>query len=231
VEYKIPEKLKGIRIFSSEKIDGSMSRENIGKNLPKFLAREKIYASAASPPVAYCEQVHGRDIKLINKKGFYENCDGLVTGEEIGLIIKSADCIPLLFFSAEEGMIGAIHIGWRSLQKGIILSSLKEIFQKTSLSPASTIFFLAPHIRKENYEVKQDMVDTLSPQLQKFVSPIDSKIFFDLSGALQGELESIGVKRENIIDSEIDTYSEENLFSYRRGDKGLFVTLIVKSNG
>jgi YfiH family protein len=227
VEYKLPEEFGGnFKIYSSERSDGSMSRGEIASNLPKFL--EKICASAQ---IAYSEQVHGERIEIINNGGYYENCDGLVTGEKIGLVVKSADCIPLLFLEKEKGITGGIHVGWRSLKKGIISKSLRGVFEKMSLSPASAMIFLGPHIRKENYEVKNDLAEELPDDLRKFVSPSSGKLYFDLTAAVKYELESVGAKAENIIDSKVDTFDESNLFSYRKGDKELFVTLIVKSNG
>ncbi len=207
----------GARIITSEVEDGSMDKENISQNLPKFI--EKYYLG----DVAYCEQVHGMQIEIISKSGFYKSADGLVTGERMGLIIKSADCIPLLFRS-KEGILGAVHVGRRSLLGGIITKSLKEVFEKLSLSPTNINFFLAPHIRTNNYEVGEDLIQEISAC---GYSPFIKESHFDLTGALINDLVKIGVKEENIVDSGIDTFSDKRFFSYRRGDKNkLFASVI-----
>jgi len=216
----------GVRILVSEQADGSMDRASIDKNLANFLKKTNILS-----PVAYCEQVHGEKINLIIKPGFYINVDGLVTGEDIGLVVKSADCIPLLLFFQKEGMIGALHVGWRSLAKGIISGSLKRIIEENSLSPTEAKIFIGPHIRKQSYEVRENMVSQLPQRLNNFSVSYRNRFYFDLTEAAINELESIGIKRENIVDSGIDTYLEPKLFSYRKGDKGLFITLILKTNG
>ena len=279
MEFKLPRDFGGVRIFSSEVSDGSMDKEGIGKNLPKFLKKnkEKICVKgtfefhprkpANSPAIAYSEQIHSNKIKLIKKPGYYKGCDGLLTGEKVILAVKSADCIPLLFFSKNGGfaggtqILGALHVGRRSLTSGIISVSLREYFEKSSLSPTDVRFFIGPHIRVKNYEVGKDVADELKGgRFERFLKrnnndttyaklsfePVENfstrsacsknkgvlrkscnDIYFDLTEALRSELEELHVKRENIIDSNIDTFENESFFSYRRGDRDkLFISLI-----
>ena len=225
MEYKLPKNFEGVRIFSSEGVDGSMSRDNIAENLPKFAK-----SISLDQPIAYCEQVHGKSIEVINNDLFSEDCDGLVTGESIALAIKSADCIPLLFFAPERGYIGAIHVGRRSLLSGIITDSLKDIFERTSLSPSEVNFFLAAHIRADNYPIGDDVIaevqnSSYSPSLHE----INNQTCFDLTKSLIADLVKIGALRENIFDPSVDNFSDERFFSYRRGDRDkLFITIISK---
>lgn len=216
------------KIISSEREDGPMNNDTIHKNLPKFLKKNLRggFALRSQIPIAYCQQVHGRSVKIINKKGYYENCDGLVTGENIALIVKSADCIPLLFFDRKREVIGAIHVGRRSLFGQIVSKSLKGVFEKLALSPAQIKFFVGPHIRVRNYEIKEDVLKQLPEKFKTFITSSKNKKFFDLTGALVRNLESIGAKRENIIDCAVNTYNDRRFFSYRKGDSSLFVTLI-----
>lgn len=211
---------ENIKILISEIEDGSMNKDNIEQNLPRFLEKNKL------GDVAYCQQVHGKNIEIISENKFVPNADGLVTGEEIGLIIKSADCIPLLFWG-KKGTIGAIHVGRRSLLAGIITDSLSAIFEKLLLSPTELKFFLAPHIRVNNYEIGKELEAEIE---QAGYSPFIKENHFDLTAALISDLVKLGAKEENVIDSNIDNFSSEKLFSYRRGDRDkLFISLITKN--
>ncbi len=223
MEFKLPGGFNGVRIFSSEILDGPMDKGNIKENLPKFLKNNSLLST-----LAYSEQIHNRKIKLIKTPGYYKGCDGLLTGERIILAVKSADCIPLFFFDNERGTTGALHVGRRSLLSGIISVSLKECFEKSSLSPFGVKFFIGPHIRVKNYEVRKDVVDELrGGRFERFLKRDNNDIYFDLTEALESELEELHVKRENIIDSNIDTFENECFFSYRRGDRDkLFISLI-----
>jgi hypothetical protein len=73
-------KLDDAKIVISEIEDGSKDREHIDENLPEFLDKNSL------GDVAYCEQVHGKNIKIISEKGLYPSADGLVTGESIGQV-------------------------------------------------------------------------------------------------------------------------------------------------
>lgn len=223
MEYKLPNVFNAAKIISSEIIDGSMDQRGIGENLPIFLKKYKVKF-----PVAYCQQVHGNEIKIISKKGFYENCDGIITGESVALLIKSADCIPLFFLEPKSKIIGAIHVGRRSLLAGIISNSLKERFKELALSPSGINFFIGPHIRSKNYEIGGDVIGSLPNGFSRFIIKKDSRNFFDLTSCLISELESIGVQRGSIFDSGVDSFDSPQLFSYRRCKEGLFVTLIEK---
>lgn len=207
-----------------------MDRENIDRNLPKFLhkvAGEGLRSTRKSP-IAYSQQIHSNKIKIISKAGTYRGYDGLITSEDLILFIKSADCIPLFFYFPKRGTIGAIHVGWRSLLKGIISTSLKACLKKLSLSPSELVFFFGAHIRADNYEVKDDFVRESPAKFKSYITKKSGKMYFDLTSALGFELESIGVKRDNIYDCGVNTFDEPQLFSYRKGDRQLFITLIKK---
>lgn len=201
-----------------------MSKEGIDLNLPKFAKTNSV-----SSPIAYCQQVHSSDIKIINNCGFYEDCDGLISKANIALAVKSADCIPLFIYDKKSGLIGAIHVGRRSLMAKIISHSLSAQLKELSVSSFELSCFIGPHIRVEHYEVKEDVLRILPKQFKRFIVQKGSQNLFDLTKCLMDELESIGLREENIFDCGLDTYDEPRLFSYRKGDRNLFVTLIEKN--
>ena len=223
MEYKLPDFFSGIRIISSEKTDGSMNQGSIEENLPHFLEKYQVKL-----PIAYCRQVHGNKIQIISKEGFFDICDGMITGEKIALLIKSADCIPLFFVEPKSQTIGAIHVGRRSLLAGIISTSLKRRLEELALSPSEINFFIGAHIRSKNYEIAHDIIDSLPKGYSQFIIKQGSRSYFDLTNCLLSELESIGVQGGNIFDSGVDSFDSPQLFSYRRADDGLFVTLMEK---
>ena len=58
------------------------------------------------------------------------SADGLVTkSSELVLGITTADCIPLIFFDNQNGIIGICHAGWKGLSNGIIENTI-EILRK-----------------------------------------------------------------------------------------------------
>ena len=49
-----------------------------------------------------------------------EGFDGFVTASpDVALVVRAADCVPILFCDPENGIIGACHAGWRGTVGGI----------------------------------------------------------------------------------------------------------------
>jgi len=63
------------------------------------------------------KQVHGAKIKIIrSKKAKQEEreADALISNQKnVFLMIKTADCFPVLFFDPIKKIIAAVHVGWR----------------------------------------------------------------------------------------------------------------------
>ncbi len=64
----------------------------------------------------YAEVLAGTPNEAMAEEGF----DGLVTREtNVALVVRAADCVPILFCDPEHGVIGACHAGWRGTVGGI----------------------------------------------------------------------------------------------------------------
>ncbi len=188
--YKI--KLKNSIIFWSYKI-----REEEIKDLLKV------------KEVIFPKQVHGNNIFWLEKEEELV-CDGIFTKRDYTFIgIKTADCIPLILYNKK--FIGAIHIGWRGLARGI-LKELKVFIEKENSYLKECLFFIGPSIGKCCYEVKDD-VGLLFPRFYK-------NFKLDLKGFLIDFLIENGVKEKDIILKDICTYCNKDFPSYRREKTG-----------
>jgi len=229
MEFKPSDKFAGVRILSSERIDGPMNYNlDEGANLLAFVRR-----SGIQKEIAYGEQVHQSVIAVCTKPGRYAGADGVCTRSDLALSVKSADCVPLMFFEKETGTIGAVHISRHNIITGII-NSLAERVKSEGGDSGSTVFFLGPHIRREHYKLSERAVQEIS--LTPFGSFIDSEGTFDLTRAVTSSLEKNGFLEENIEDCGIDTFSNSSFYS-SRADRQLgsgvsvFATVISKIDG
>lgn len=212
-------------IASSEISDGNMalSDSSCKANIEKFLAKIKV-----SEKYAYCQQTHFNKIKIINNPGYYEDCDGLIGKVDFPLFVRSADCIPVLISESESGVLGAIHVGWRSLFSGIVRNSLKETLEKLNIDVKKIKVFIGPSIGVINYEVKQEFLDYAAELgYSRFSNVQYGKYFFDLKNALLAELEQIGIREDNIDESGIDNFEDPRFYSYRRDFSGTYETFIT----
>lgn len=67
-------------------------------------------------PAVTMQQVHGNNITYITdaKDTLVLTSDGLVSGlSDITLTVKTADCVPIIFYDPESGLIGISHQGWK----------------------------------------------------------------------------------------------------------------------
>lgn len=142
--------------------------------------------------------------------GFPEG-DWLFTRKEkTALLIRTADCMPVFFYSKTEPLLGIIHAGWKGTAAGIVPKVLDSLGDDLS----SAEFFLGPCIRRDRYEVQTD-VSSLFENYPEAVSEKDAKIWLGLEYVLKNQL-----NERSFTDSEICTFDDPLYFSHRGKDKG-----------
>jgi len=229
MRFKLPNKSKGIEIFSSEIGDGPMNFDmpKGQKNIEKFLAKNKI-----TKPLITCSQPHGTKIAFANESGRINEVDGILTNHNLALGIKTADCVPLMLFDPNTALIGAVHISCKNLLAGIISISLKNSLRQLPTANCKLLAFLGPHIHVKNYPLKSEAVVKVKGMgFEKYLVKIGKNIHFDLTRATIDSLVEIGFLKENIIDSKIDSFSSKKFYSSRQSlgkGFGVFITVIFK---
>lgn len=180
-------------------------------------------------------QVHGNDVRLIQKKQTSKitQTDGLLTKEKnIFLGVVTADCLPIIFYDPVQKSIGVCHAGYKGLLRGIIqveVNKLKEMGTKSD----QLLVGIGPAIGTCCYDVTEDRIAEFQkrhPTLIDFFIKKDGKYFLDLKIIAVQFLRALGIKETNIEIIPICTKSQNDLFYSYRGDTpesfGDFVTLI-----
>lgn len=153
--------------------------------------------------------------------------DALFTDKKnIALVIKTADCIPLFFWSKSKDWIGLIHSGWRGTAKGITQKVISYIQNKFNISDLE--FFMGPCIRQNNYEVGRDVAFQFKHIPETLIPLENNKFLFSNDLAVQIQLRQI-CPTSNLEDCRICNYSDPNYYSYRRGDKERNLNIIWMS--
>lgn len=241
--------MKLIKMVSTA-TDGNMSfkwgkREEVVENRKKFLARlgikyeECVFASLLS-----------RDgIKIVgpeDRTKMYE-CDALVTSEmNVGLVMVTADCLPVVMWDLEKQVLALVHLGWRGVDLRLAQKTVKQM-QELGAQADKIQVWVGPGARKDSYikygeklaEFWQNINPVNAEEWKKYVTEMREKDKFqiDLVGFTEKQLEDMGVKLTNIETSKIDTIVDENYFShYRSSDlgeaEGRFATVaIFRQNG
>jgi YfiH family protein len=154
----------------------------------------------------YLNQTHSDIILKAKKSNIEKDGDGIISND-FPIAIKTADCIPIALVG--ENGFALVHAGWLGLKKEILANALLK-----ELSP--TFAFIGPHIRMENYEVHKEFTKNF-PKSNNFHS-IGGKIYFDMSKEVYQQLKSLYPTIE-ILDSGLDTFTDELFKSFRNGDK------------
>ena len=150
---------------------------------------------------ATMEQSHSNVFLEINEPGNYK-ADALITKEKnLTLIVKTADCMPVLI--SDEEKIGVIHIGWKGLENNIFYKTISKFnLSKLKIS-------IGPHAQECCYEVKID----LETKFKKYCCRNNNKIYLNLSKEIEEFSEKNGIELE-IIDK--CTIEDKKYNSYRR---------------
>ncbi len=184
------------------------------------------------------KQIHSNIIEAVTKSdlGRHFECDGFVTNEkELLLTVKVADCVPILL-SDENGVIAAVHAGWRGTVSGIAVNAVKKMIS-LGASAENIKAAVGPCIHSCCYEVDIPFVNAVKKaeygnELLSFIIPSEKegKFYADLTEMNRHLLVSAGVKEDNINICPVCTSCESNIFFSHRashGKRGLMMGGIV----
>ena len=193
--------------------------------------RRKVAASigVSDDQLVLPQQRHTTNVQVVSGTEKHDLCntDGLVTHTRgLAVAVLTADCMPLLMADRNNGVVAAIHAGWRGLQAGIIESAIRKM-ELAGARRQDIGAVIGPAISQDNYEVGPEVlksfVQTIPACEEFFRQNGCSRFDFDLSGLGLELLERSGIGRFERI-SRCTYGDEKNFFScrraYHRGESG-----------
>ncbi len=158
--------------------------------------------------------------------------DAVVTKERGVLIgVRVADCVPILLYEEERGIIGAVHAGWRGSAAGILKKTIALIMEIYVCEASGFRVAIGPSIKGCSYAVDHEVNDAIIKATGEgdYYSRKGEKFFLDLASANKCQALSLGVPEENIWVSDECTYcNPDKVYSYRyahgsTGRQGAFI--------
>ena len=167
--------------------------------------------------VVKLKQIHSNNILFTKKSGLYPNYDGIISHIKHNIIatIATADCIPLFIYDINSGFYGLIHCGWRGIVAKIHVKAIEKFISLGSHSSHLSIKF-GPAIRECCYEVSDNIINHFNSES---VVLKDNKFFLNLVFQIKRDISAMGIKDNNIQDSNICTFHNYDYHSYRRDGK------------
>jgi len=145
--------------------------------------------------------------------------DALITDRSgIGLMVRVADCVPIVLADPEAGVIGAVHAGRKGVGLDIVGTTVARMRE---LGAGELRAWVGPHVCGRCYEVPDAMraeIAALVPETYAETSWRTPSL--DLGAGVRAQLVAAGVAPDHIVDVARCTLEDETLHSHRRdGEK------------
>ena len=148
------------------------------------------------------EQVHGASAAAVEMSDPPSDpiagCDGLATRVPgLALVIRTADCLPIVIWDPVQHVVGLMHAGWRGLVNHLpmrVISFLERLYQSC---PQDLVVGIGPAIRSCCYEVGREFEQRFGP----FVRQRAGRRTCDLIGCATQQLLASGVRPRRVVDS------------------------------
>ncbi len=191
-------------------------------------------------------QVHGDSVCIVRDKNEITDiieADCLITNiPNVCLGIKTADCLPLAIYDLANNVISMIHLGRKSLNKGLLQKTVNVLKSEFNSSPKNLQVWIYPNLQRKNHITHLSEAANFPPncitELPKGVHISNNSTLFwefleknnleledlqkipmamvDMEKFVVEVLAEMGVDTENINSEKIDTFTDKNYASYRR---------------
>jgi YfiH family protein len=174
---------------------------------------------APGAALADLHQVHGATVHVVGPDGPASpppEADGIVTDRpDVVLMVRAADCVPVLLADPTAGVIGAAHAGRPGLAAGVVVRTVERMRE---LGASAITAWVGPHVCGACYEVPAAMqaeVAALEPASLATTSWGTPAL--DIGAGVRDQLARSGVR---VVDAARCTRESTDLYSYRRDGEG-----------
>ena len=165
------------------------------------------------------KQTHSDQVLVVTPDHLAAELEGydamISTLPGVGLLIQQADCQAILLAAPRQGVVAAIHCGWRGSVLDIIGKTIRNLEKTYAIAPANLLAVISP---------------SLGPCCAEFInyhSELPSWMhtfqvrphFFDFWSISRHQLLRTGLLSEHIEIAAICTRCDQRFFSYRRATK------------
>jgi purine-nucleoside/S-methyl-5'-thioadenosine phosphorylase / adenosine deaminase len=181
-------------------------------------------------------QVHSNEIvvaeKPLAKSEPHLKADGIITNKAgLTLLMRFADCVPILLVDPVNRAIGIMHAGWIGTINKIASAAVNKMADNYGTHPQKILAAIGPSIGPDHYPVGNEVVEKVHQSFNHNTEQViyyhNEKAYLDLWKANLIVLNEMGVK--NIEVAEICTHCHlEDWYSHRgeHGKTGRFGIII-----
>lgn len=179
------------------------------------------------------KQVHGRTIARTtigdDSPWTRPEADGIITADRsVALVVRTADCAPVLLVDRRTGAVAAVHAGWRGTMQRILPTAVETLQAECGSRPSDLMAAVGPSLGTCCGEMGEEVVDAFraagheaSALEHWFVRAAGRRPHFDLWRANREQLEEAGVLPTSIHTAGLCTRTHAGIFhSYRAAGAG-----------
>jgi len=217
--------------WSSLNLGGTVgdTGNRVNKNLTKLLAS----IGGANTDLVQIRQIHSKNVIIADQAmdGIYHG-DAIITNKPgLILLMRFADCVPIILYDPILKITGIAHAGWKGTVQEISLVTVRQMEEKFGCKPSDLIVGIGPSIGPDHYSVGEEVISAIKQAFpgkwnQILINSRDG-VKLDLWKANQISLEKAGVTSIEISDICTGCHTDE-WFSHRaeNGRTGRFAAVV-----
>ncbi|GAA4805945.1 peptidoglycan editing factor PgeF [Nocardioides caeni] len=169
---------------------------------------------APGDELADLHQVHGAVVEVVEEAlgADRPDADAVVTSTSgLTLMVRAADCVPVLLADPWSRVIGAAHAGRLGMVRGVVPATVARM---RDLGAREITAWVGPHICGGCYEVPAELREEVAVEIpaSRATTTWDTPAL-DIGAGVRAQLAAEGVE---VIDAGRCTRESPDLYSYRR---------------
>jgi YfiH family protein len=221
VVHAVSTRAGGVSQGRCESLNVSYSVGDATENVDENLRRIAQSVGSRRQDLFAAYQVHGRSVTVVEPASeLRPKCDVLVTrSPEKTLMLRYADCTPVLLADPRRRAVAAVHAGWRGSAVRAAGAAVEVLRDRLGSQAGDIMAGIGPAIGPCCYAVGQDVVDAFADRPGLF-SEMDGQRHLDLWEANRQALVEAGVPSEQIEVAGICTQCQSERFFSHRANSG-----------
>ena len=208
--------------WSSLNLGGTVGDEptNVRENLARLLSA----SGFEEGQLAQVRQIHSKKVIQVDQPvDAAEEGDAIITDRKgILLLMRFADCVPILFFDPEKWAIAIAHAGWKGTLKGVVAEVVKTMGSLYGSDPGKLRVGIGPSIGPDHYLIGEDVITkvqkTFPDEFGQVLRETPDGVKLDLWKSNEIHLRKMGVRQIEIAG--ICTGCDTSLWFSHRAEEG-----------
>ena len=190
--------------------------DHVEDNIEDVNRNRELLSEFLEMPLVFIGATHSPNV--VNVKSEYpiihKDTDALVTREKnLGLVIMSADCAPIVLVDPIAHVVGVVHAGWQGMLVGVVENSVEGMLD-LGAETQNMKAIIGPTISAKNFSAtKERFEEVKSKEPSAAVILPNGELAVDIRKGVKTQLAKYQIKT---TDLNICTFENKELFSFRR---------------